>query len=143
MAAIALVRLEGYTNEKSYRDKAEDTLELIGGVAEQFGIFAGTYGIAAAYLTRAHEQVIVLGNDATADALEKAAARAFSLTGAVVRLRESEAVAQYLPPALAEVVPNLAGVRDGRAMAVVCSNFACQPPVTSAEELSRVLSRAA
>jgi uncharacterized protein YyaL (SSP411 family) len=143
IAAIALVRLEGYTNEKSYRDKAEDTLELIGGVAEQFGIYAGTYGIAVAHLTRAHEQVIVIGNDAEADALEAAAARTFSLTGAVVRLRESEAVAQYLPPALAATVPSLPGAREGKSMAVVCSNFACQPPVTSVEELSRVRSRAA
>jgi uncharacterized protein YyaL (SSP411 family) len=143
MAAIALLRLEGYTNDKSYRDKAEDTLELIGGIAEQFGIYAGTYGIAVAHLTRAHQQVVVIGNDAAAEALERAAVAPFSLTGAVLRLRDSEAVAQYLPPALVETVPNLPGAKEGRAIAVVCSNFTCQPPVTSADDLNRVLSRAA
>jgi uncharacterized protein len=143
MAATALLRLEGYTNDKSYRDKAEDTLELIGGVASQFGIYAGTYGIAVAHLTRPHQQIVVLGNDAAAEALERAALQQFSLTGAVLRLRESEAVAQYLPPAVAETIPNLPGVREGHSLAVVCSNFSCQPPVASADELNQVLSRAA
>jgi uncharacterized protein YyaL (SSP411 family) len=143
MAAIALLRLEGYTNDKSLRGKAEDTLELIGGVAEQFGIYAGTYGIAVAHLARPHQQIVVLGNDAAADALERAALQTFSLTGAVLRLREGETVAQYLPPALADTVPNLPGVREGKSMAVVCSNFTCQPPVGSAEDLQQLLSRAA
>jgi uncharacterized protein YyaL (SSP411 family) len=143
MAALALMRLEGYTNDKSYRDKAEDTLELIGGVAEQFGIFAGTYGIAVAHLTRAHEQIVVLGNDAAADELEHEALNLFSLTRAVLRLRDSEAVAQYLPPALAETIPNLRGALEGRSIAVVCSNFTCQPPISSPGDLNQALSPAA
>ena len=47
MAAIALLRLHHYTGDASYREKAEQTLEIFAGVAEQFGIFAATYGIAA------------------------------------------------------------------------------------------------
>jgi uncharacterized protein YyaL (SSP411 family) len=143
MAAMALVRLEGYTNEKSYREQAEDTLELIGGVAEQFGIYAGTYGIAVAQLVRPHQQIVVLGNDAAADDLERAAVKSFSLTGAVLRLREGEIAEQYLPPVLAQTIPNLPGVREGQSMAVVCSNFTCQPPVSSAEQLTRAISKAA
>ena len=46
MAAIALLRLHHYTGDAAYRDKAEQTLETFAGVAEQFGIFAATYGIA-------------------------------------------------------------------------------------------------
>ncbi len=46
MAAIALVRLHHYTGDAGYRDKAEQTLETFAGVAEQFGIFAASYGIA-------------------------------------------------------------------------------------------------
>ncbi len=49
MAAIALLRIHHYTGDAGYRDKAEKTLETFAGVAEQFGIFAATYGIAVAH----------------------------------------------------------------------------------------------
>jgi uncharacterized protein len=139
MAAIALLRLHSYTNEQAYRDKAEDTLELVSGIADQLGIFAATYGIAVMWLTRPHAQVIVVGDDQTADQLEQAAYRHFSLTQTVLRLRSGETASRYLPPALAETVPNVPGVREGRPVAVVCSNFTCKPPVTSANELLQAL----
>src|SRR6266403_4296245 len=63
MAAIALLRLHHYTGEAAYRDKAEQTLETFAGVAEQFGIFAGTYGIAVAQFFRPHLQVVVIAGD--------------------------------------------------------------------------------
>src|SRR5271165_7598412 len=66
-AAIALLRLYAYTNEARYRDKAEDTLEVFAGAAEQFGIYAGTYGIAATWLARPHTQAIVVGEDDRAE----------------------------------------------------------------------------
>src|SRR5205085_11081803 len=62
-AAIALLRLHAYTNDTSYREKAEATLEVFAGVAEQFGIFAGTYGIAATLFSIPHTQVVVIGED--------------------------------------------------------------------------------
>ena len=63
-AAIALLRLHAYTNDPKYRDKAEDTLEVFAGMAEQFGIYAGTYGIAATWMSRPHTQAVVVGEDA-------------------------------------------------------------------------------
>ncbi len=47
VAAIGLLRLHAYTNSQGYRDKAEQTIEVLAGVAGQYGIFAATYGIAA------------------------------------------------------------------------------------------------
>ena len=138
-AAIALLRLHSYTNESSYRDLAQKTIEVFAGAAEQFGIYAGTYGIAATWLSRPHTQVIVVGEDATADALLKAAIEPFSLTKSVVHLTDSEAVAQNLPPVLAETIPNLPGLREQKPVAIVCTNFACRPPVSEAEELSAML----
>ena len=64
-----MLRLHAYTNDAQYRDKAEDTLEVFAGVAEQFGIYAGTYGIAATWLSRPHTQVVVVGEDEQAEAL--------------------------------------------------------------------------
>jgi len=61
VAAIALLRMYSYTNEQSYRDQAQETLEVFAGMAEQFGIFGATYGIAGVYLMQPHTQVVVIG----------------------------------------------------------------------------------
>ncbi len=138
-AAIALVRLHGYANEASYREQAERTLEVYSGMAAQHGMFAATYGLAVAHFTAPHMQVVVVGEDATAGELYRAAARRLSLNVAVVRLDAGKAVAQNLPPALSETLLLLPALAGGRSFAVVCSDFACQPPVFEAEELMRVL----
>ena len=138
-AAIALLRLYAYTNEARYRDKAEDTLEVFAGAAEQFGIYAGTYGIAATWLARPHTQAIVVGEDDRAEELLKAAAAPFAVNLSVVHLTHSEAVAQNLPPALAETIPNLPALREKKSFAVVCTNFTCRPPVADPDELSAAL----
>ena len=62
MAAIALLRLHHYTGDNGYRDKAEQTLETFAGVAEQFGIFAATYGIAVLHLLENPVQVVVIAD---------------------------------------------------------------------------------
>jgi uncharacterized protein YyaL (SSP411 family) len=148
-AAIALLRLHGYANassdhdalghDSSYRDKAEQTLEVYAGVAGQHGIFAATYGLAVVRFVQPHTQVVIVGNDAVAAELYRAAVRPFSLSTAVVRLDADKAVTQNLPPTLAETIPNLPALGDGRSFAVVCSGFTCQPPIYDAEELARVL----
>ncbi len=138
-AAIALLRLHAYTDDAKYLDKAEDTLEVFAGVAEQFGIYAGTYGLAASWLARPHTQVVVIGEDEKAEALLKAAAAPYAVNLSVVHLTDSAAVAQNLPPVLAETIPNLPALRDKISIAVVCTNFACRPPIEDPEELSAVL----
>jgi hypothetical protein len=138
-AAIALLRLHAYTNDAKYRDKAEDTLEVFAGAAEQFGIYAGTYGIAATWMSRPHIQVVVVGEDAAAEALLQAASAPFAVNKSVVHLTDSEAVAQNLPAVLAETVPNLPALKEKKSFAMVCTNFSCQPPVANPEELSSLL----
>jgi uncharacterized protein YyaL (SSP411 family) len=139
-AAIALLRLHDYTDEPSYRERAERTLELYAPVAAQHGIFAATYGLAVASFTEPHTQVIIVGNDEAAKNLFQAARRSLSFTTQVLRLDADKAVAQNLPPALAETIPNLPALSGGRSFAVVCANFVCQPPVFMPEELVRILS---
>jgi uncharacterized protein len=138
-AAIALLRLHAYTNNAQYLDKAEDTLEVFAGVAEQFGIYAGTYGLAASWLARPHTQVVVIGEDEKAETLLKAASAPYAVNLSVVHLTDSEAVAQNLPPVLAETIPNLPALKDKKSIAVVCTNFACRPPIEDPEELTAVL----
>jgi uncharacterized protein YyaL (SSP411 family) len=138
-AALALLRVYAYTNESNYREKAEETLEVFAGVAEQFGIYAGTYGIASVWLSRPHTQVVVVGNDKLAEELTRAALRPFALNKSVLHITDNEAAAAYLPPALAETVPNLPGIKEGRTAAVLCTNFTCQSPITSPEELEKAV----
>jgi len=139
-AAIALLRLDGYANDSSnkdasYRHKAEQTLEVYAGVAGQHGIFAATYGLAVVRFLLPHTQVVVVGKDDVAAELYRAAVRPLDLNMAVLRLDADKAVAQNLPPALAETIPNLPAIHDGRSFAVVCSGFTCQPPIFDAGEL--------
>jgi uncharacterized protein YyaL (SSP411 family) len=138
-AAIALLRLHAYTNDAKYRDKAEDTLGVFAGAAEQFGIYAGTYGIAATWMSKPHTQVVVVGEDDKARALLDAAVAPFAVNKSVVHLTDSEAVAQNLPPVLAETIPNLPALKEKKSVAIVCTDFTCRPPVESPEELTAML----
>jgi uncharacterized protein YyaL (SSP411 family) len=145
MAAIALLRLHHYTGDSAYREKAEQTLETFAGVAEQFGIFAATYGIAVLHLLENPVQVVVIADHEqgeTAQSLIAVAVAAFAFNKSVLRLTTNQAVAGNLPPALAATIPNLPQLNSGKPFAVLCSGFACQPPVTDPTELKRALGSA-
>ena len=138
-AAIALLRLHAYTNEPSYSDKAESTLELYAAGAAQHGIFAATYGLAVARFAEPHTQVVIVGNDDAASRLCKAARHRLSFNTSVICLDAGNAVAQNLPPVLGETIPRLPALTSGRSFAVVCSDFTCQPAIFEADELQQVL----
>ncbi len=145
MAAIALIRIHHYTGDPGYRDKAELTLETFAGVAEQFGIFAATYGIAVAHFLESPVQVVVIAEDGDEDAAAELYAEAvvpFAFNKSTLRLGANQAVAKNLPPALAATIPNLPNLSSRKSFAVLCSGFACQPPVEDAPELRRVLEAA-
>jgi uncharacterized protein len=147
MAAIALLRLHHYTGDAAYRDKAEQTLETFAGVAEQFGIFAATYGIAVVHLLESPVQVVVIadGRDSGRDLYSEAVAP-FAFHKTVLRFAPNQAVAENLPPVLAATIPNLPELRadktSGTSFAVLCSGLSCQPPVRDAAELRRGLKAA-
>ena len=145
MAAIALIRLHHLTGAAQYRDKAEETLETFSGVAEQFGIFAATFGIAVAHLLDSSVQVVVIAQDQdqpAADALQAQAVASFAFNQSVLRLNSSQAVAENLAPALAETIPHLPELHGGRSFAVLCSGNTCQPPIFQPAELQSALRKA-
>jgi uncharacterized protein len=141
-AMIAVMRLFHFTNNSTYKDKAEDTLETFAGVLNHFGIFAATFGIGLRLYLEPAIQVIIVGDDATAEELQSAALSLFAVNKEVVRLRSAQAVAQNLPPALAETIPHLPAVKEGRSVAIICSGFTCQPPISAPSELAGALHRA-
>ena len=139
VAAIALLRLHAYTNEAGLRDKAEQTMELIAGLAGQYGLFAATYGIAAVHLSHPHTQVLIVGSDELAARLRNAALASYSVGKCVLALSADKAVPQNLPAALAESIPELPAIQQGKTVAVICSGFSCQPPSADPDELTRSL----
>jgi hypothetical protein len=139
MAAIALTRLHHYTGEAGYHDKAEQTLETFAGVAEQFGIFAATYGIAIAHFIESPIQVVVVGEDEAAMELLAEAVAPFAFNKTTLRLAANQVVSANLPPALAATLPSLPQFDSKMSFAVLCSGSACQRPVTAVSELQAAL----
>ena len=139
VAAIALLRMYAYTNDDNYSQKAQQTLELLTGIAEQYGIFAATYGIAAVHFSQPHIQVLIVGSGEAADALYAAAVAPFALNKAVVHLNENEVAAQNLPPALPTTISHAPTSEASQTVALVCSGFTCQPPVWAADQLTSLL----
>jgi uncharacterized protein len=145
MAAIALLRMHHYTDDAAYRDKAEQTLELFAGVAEQFGIFVATYGAAVIHFLETPVQVVVIAgteSEQMASIFAGVASATFAFNKSVLRLTASQAVAENLPPALAAAIPNLPQLSSGGSFALLCAGAVCQPPVTEAAELRRALDSA-
>lgn len=142
VAAIGLLRLHAYTNHASYRESAEQTLELLAGTAGQYGMFAASYGIAVEHLLQSAVQIAVIGDDAFADDIYKVAASSFMFGKAVLRLGPDQVVAHDLPPALGETLPQVPAVKEGKTVAIVCSGFTCWPPVFDAKSLTHTLQEA-
>ena len=134
VAAIALLRLHHFTGNAGYREKAEQTLETFAGIVEQFGIFAATYGIAVLHFLEQPVQVVVIGESESAEAtkLFNTGVAPFAFNKSVLRLSGDKAVAENLPPVLAETLPKLPQLRSADAITVVCSGSTCQPPMTEA-----------
>lgn len=139
MAVIALLRTFSYTDHPHYRQKAQETLELLAGAAGQYGLFAATYGIAAVVLSIAHTQIVIVGDDAIAHQLYREAVASPELSTTVLRLKFNQAAAANLPPSLAATVPSIPGLKEGKTFAVICSGSTCKPPVKSVEELRELL----
>jgi uncharacterized protein YyaL (SSP411 family) len=140
-AASLLLRLEALNSRADYAILARQTLEAFAGVVEHFGLYASSYALALQQVLRPPVQVCVIGDDATAVAMEAAALRRFAVNKSVVRLKRVQLGAQpldLLPPALQATLPHLNSANDG-SFAVVCSGNTCHAPVASPEELKELL----
>jgi uncharacterized protein YyaL (SSP411 family) len=135
-AASALLRLYALNEREEFREKAEATLAAFAGVVSQFGLYAGTYGLALERLLLPPVQVVVIGEDEVADTLEAAATVGYAVNKSVLRLTARQ-VREPLPPLLAETLP-LLPAREG-SFAVVCKGTACLPPADDPEMLLSLL----
>ena len=128
VAASVMSRLYSYTNEIAYRNSAEQTLEIMAGMAGKYGLFAASYGLAAVQFSFPHVQVVIVGEDENATRLYQTAMSKYLVNKTAVKMNFNQAVAQNLPPSLAETVPGLQSLKEHKTVAIVCSGFTCQPP---------------
>ncbi len=122
MAAIALLRLACvYQRSRLTRSEPSRRLELLAGMAGQYGLFAATYGIAAVYFSQPHTQVVVVGSGEAADRLYACAVQQFNFGKAVLRFTADKIVPQNLPPALGRNHSALAAnrKREGRSVTML------------------------
>jgi uncharacterized protein YyaL (SSP411 family) len=138
-AAAALLRLESLSGRKPYRDIAEETLASFAGMVEHFGLYAGSYGLAAERLLLDPVQVVIVGSGPEAARLEALAEARFAVNKTVMRIDPTRLVAGELPQALAETLLHIPAPTGAEAWAMVCRSRTCLPPITDGEALLKAL----
>ena len=138
-AAAALLRLEALSGRKEYREIAEDTLACFTGIVEHFGLYAGSYGLAAERLLLDPVQVVIVGSGDEADRLESTAVAGFSVNKTVIRIAPTRLVPGGIPEALEETLLHVPQPAGAEAWALVCRGRTCLPPITDAEGMLEVL----
>jgi uncharacterized protein YyaL (SSP411 family) len=134
VAAALLIRLEALTARAEFGVMAKETLECFAAIVEHFGLYAASYGLALRRLISPPVQVVVVGLDSAADALELAALQTFAIEKSVIRLRR---IGGDLPPTLLETLAHLP--QQPGSFAVVCSGYTCGLPLLSVDALRQAL----
>ena len=130
MAATTLLKLAGFTNEIRYVDISHQALAQMQPMMGQYPLAFGQWLQALAYALSKPQEIAIIGNPNSAD------------TQALLNLvrdgyRPFQVVALGAPGRGVPTVPLLDNRDpvDGQPAAYVCRDFACQAPVTEAEEL--------
>jgi uncharacterized protein YyaL (SSP411 family) len=138
-AATALLRLEALSGRGDYRAIAEGALANFAGIVEHFGLYAGSYGLAAERLLLDPVQVVIVGSGTEADRMEATAVAGFAVNKTVIRIDSSKLVSGEIPEALAETLLQVPTPSGTSAWALICRGRTCLPPVTDAEALLKAL----
>src|SRR6201996_1524248 len=138
-AASALLRLEALNGDAKLREVAGENVEAFAGVVEHFGIYAGSYGLALERLLTAPQQVVIVGEDDLADALEAAAREGYSARKTVLPTPATILREGSVPPILKETLTKLPQLQEKASFAVVCQGTHCLPPVHSVAELQSAM----
>ena len=141
-AATALLRLEALSGREDYRAIAEATLANFAGIVEHFGLYAGSYALAAERLLLDPVQVVIVGSGPEADRMEATAIAGFAVNKTVMRIEPSRLIPGELPDALAETLLQVPAPAAAPAWTLVCRGRTCLPPVTDAETLLQALTTA-
>lgn len=138
-AASALLRLEALSGRKEYRDVAQDTLASFAGIAENFGLYAGAYGLALERLLLDPVQIIVVGAGPEAEQLKFIAGASFAVNKTVMSIDPARIAPGQLPEAIEETLLPAPAPAGAPAWALLCRGRTCLPPISEAEDLRRAL----
>jgi hypothetical protein len=136
-AAGALLRLHALSSRDDFRSIAEGTLAAFGGLIDQYGLYAGSYGLALERLLLPPIQAVIVGHGLAARQLAAIANARYAVNKAVIMLRPEQVKSANLPPLLAEALPNLPGLDplSDKPLALVCRGTSCLPPATTPDAL--------
>jgi uncharacterized protein YyaL (SSP411 family) len=140
-AASALLRLEILSGRQEYRKIASETLASFAGIIEHFGLYAGSYGLAAERLLLDPVQVVVVGSGPEAARLEAIAVARYAVNKTVMRIAPHRLVPGGIPETLAEMLLDLPSPNGASVWAIVCHGHTCLPPITTPEALLEALER--
>jgi len=136
VAIDVLLRLAAFTGEAAYRKRADDYLQPLADVMTQhpqaFGHILGGLDFALS----PSKEIAIIGPLATDETL--------ALLEVTNKQYQPNSVLAFSVPDdqhAAQIVPLLADrpLKNGKATAYVCQNFACQAPVNTAAELTNLL----
>jgi hypothetical protein len=137
MAVTVLLRLAALTAEPRYSDIAEAALRSVQPILAQYPAGFGQWLCALAFALGQPKEIALVGDPASSDMR--------ALLDVIFGVYRPFKVVALKRPGEASPIPLLSGreMKDGRATAAVCYNFACRLPVTDAEALRAQLDEAA
>ncbi|UYN89504.1 MAG: thioredoxin domain-containing protein [Anaerolineales bacterium] len=130
LAALALLQLHAYTGKAAWHETASTMLAGISTAALRYPTAFAQWLCAGSWLLAGGREIAVVGE--AADAL-------LHTLWSSWRPFDVAAVSPYPPPAGSPPLLAERPLKDGKATAYVCRNFACQLPVNSADELAQQL----
>jgi uncharacterized protein YyaL (SSP411 family) len=134
MAATALLKLAGFTNEVRYVDIAHQALSQMQPMMSQYPLGFGQWLQALAYALSKPREIAIIGDPNSADT---------PALLSVVRdgYRPFQVAALAAPGSQPPTVPLLKdrGLVEGQPAAHVCRNFTCQVPVITQQTLEEFL----
>ncbi len=125
-AALALIRLSGFTDDAKYKQAAERALKLFAGKYADYGYFSSGYARAVEAATAPGLHVTIVGDRESAETreLQRAAWKFVAPAKTVETLTPEDAGKRGLP-----------ADKDGRPYATVCVGTVCFAPVSDAGEI--------
>jgi len=136
VAADVLLRLAALSGEQTYRQRADDYLRSISDILVEHPLAFGQVLGALDFALSSGQEIAIIGDPHAADTR--------ALLALVNTRYLPESVLACCAPGDTKALQTIAlladrPLKDGRATAYVCQNFACQAPVNSPEELEHLL----
>ena len=140
IAARNLLRLGQIRDAKGLRGRGQKTIEAFSTALNHFPSAMPQMLVALDFSLTKPKQIIIAGETGAADTRDLLnEVRRHYLPNTIVLLADGSAGQKYLAEKLEEV--KAMKPIDGKAAAYVCENFTCKAPVTTVEELRKLLSR--